>query len=70
MLLAYKQIPIRMVEVSMDSALQIASDCNLYAYDAYLIQCAKENRCDLMSLDRGLIGAARKSQVGILEILQ
>ncbi len=65
---AYRKIPIRLVDVEMESALTIAAECNLYAYDAYLIQCAIENRCRLMSLDRELLRAAERSEVATLEV--
>ena len=65
---AYRQIPIRLVDVDMDGALEIALDQNMYAYDAYIIQCAVENRCKVLSLDKGLIEAAAKAGVGVLEV--
>ena len=68
LLKAYKQIPIRLVDVDMDKALEIALDQNIYAYDAYVVECARENRCKVLSLDRGLIEAAAKAGVGVLEV--
>jgi predicted nucleic acid-binding protein len=38
----YEKIPIRFVDIQLDDALEIASELNIYAYDAYLIQCALE----------------------------
>lgn len=65
---AYEQIPIRFVEVDLQRALEIAVDHDLYAYDAYIIACARENRCSLISLDKGLLQAARAAGVGFLEV--
>jgi len=65
---AYKQIPIRLIDVDMDKALGIALDQSIYAYDAYIIECAKENRCKVLSLDRGLIEAAARAGVDVLEV--
>lgn len=65
---AYRQIPIRLVDVDMDKALEIALEQNIYAYDAYIIECARENRCKVLSLDKGLIEAAAKAGVGVLEV--
>ena len=65
---AYKQIPIRLVDVDMDKALDIALNQNIYAYDAYIIECARENRCKVLSLDKGLVEAAAKAGVGVLEV--
>jgi predicted nucleic acid-binding protein len=65
---AYRQIPIRLVDVDLDRALGIAMDQNIYAYDAYIIECARENRCKVLSLDKGLIEATTKAGVAVLEV--
>jgi predicted nucleic acid-binding protein len=41
---------------------------DLYAYDAYIIACAQENQCSLISLDKGLLQAARVAGVSFLEV--
>jgi len=66
---AYSAIPIRLVEVDLLEAMEIAAALGIYAYDAYLIACARENRCDLISLDRGLLRAARDAQVIVVEVI-
>ncbi len=65
---AYRQIPIRLVDVDLDRALEIALEQDIYAYDAYIIECARENRCKVLSLDKGLVEAAVKAGVGVLEV--
>ena len=65
---AYEQIPIRFIDIELQGALEIAAAHDLYAYDAYIIECARENRCSLISLDRSLIQAARAAGVGVLEV--
>lgn len=65
---AYGKIPIRFVDVDLEGSLEIAASHNLYAYDAYVIACARENRCKLISLDKGLLHAARAVGVGLLEV--
>jgi len=52
----------------MEMAMDIAAQYDLYAYDAYVIACARENRCSLISLDKNLLQAARKARVSILEV--
>jgi hypothetical protein len=44
--------------------------CGLCAYDAYLIACAKEQRCSMMTLDKALLQAARESGVAAIEVPQ
>ncbi|SRR5260370_42316514 len=65
---AYRQIPIRFSEVELDRALEVAQDLNLYAYDAYVIVCALQHRCALLSLDEALVAAAARLGVKALEI--
>jgi len=67
-LTAYEQIPLRLVEVSMREAVSIAAEQNIYAYDAYLIACARDQRAGLLSLDKALIAAANQAGVSVLEV--
>jgi predicted nucleic acid-binding protein len=66
-LLAYEKIPIRFRDVDMQMSMDIAHEHDLYAYDAYIIACARESRCPLVSLDRNLMNAARKAHVSLVE---
>ena len=49
----YKTIPIRFVDVELERALEISDEFNVYAYDAYIIQCAVQHRQPVMALDGG-----------------
>ena len=64
----YQRIPIRLVEVSIEECLKIASSRNIYAYDAYVIQCALQAGYPILSLDAGLREAARLSGAAVLEV--
>lgn len=65
---AYSQIPIRLVKVELDSSLALAAELDIYAYDAYLIRCAQKYRAPLLTLDQGLVHAARQVDVDIVEV--
>lgn len=65
---AYEDIPIRFVDVDLGIALQIAAELSIYAYDAYLIACARQIGAPLLTLDRGLVRAARGLGVQVLEV--
>ena len=45
-------IPVELRRIDIRSALEIASQFNIYAYDAYFIECAISLRCPLLTLDR------------------
>jgi predicted nucleic acid-binding protein len=64
----YNQIPIRFIDISLATSLQIAAEYDLYAYDAYIITCARENHCSLISLDKALCKAALNAQINVLEV--
>ena len=63
----YGGIPIRFVEVELEETLRIAHTHRIYAYDAYLVRCADKYGAPLLSLDRGLLAAARAQGVRVLE---
>jgi predicted nucleic acid-binding protein len=65
---AYEQIPIRLVDVDLSAGVEIAGKYDLYAYDAYVIECAAVSRCALISLDKGLLHAARRANVKTVEV--
>lgn len=67
-LTAYGQIPIRFVDVDLASALELADRFGLYAYDAYLMACARRQRAPLLTLDARLGRAAQQAGVDLLEI--
>jgi len=65
---AYEDIPIRFVDIDLGTSLQIAAELSIYAYDAYLIACAREHRAPLLTLDRGLARSAKRLGVQVLEV--
>jgi predicted nucleic acid-binding protein len=65
---SYGQIGIRFLDVELEPAVRIAHDLRIYAYDAYVIACALEHRCALLSIDRGLMRAAVRAGVKTVEI--
>jgi predicted nucleic acid-binding protein len=65
---SYASIPVQFVDIPLESALEIAEEHGLYAYDAYLIACAEKYRCPLLTLDRGLERAAREAGVEVIEV--
>jgi predicted nucleic acid-binding protein len=64
----YRQIPLRMVEVDLEAALQIADTHGVYAYDAYVIAAALRQRCAMLALDKGLLRAARAAGCRVIEV--
>lgn len=65
---AYEHIPLRLLDVEMEQVLRIASQYGVYAYDAYFIACALQQKSALLTLDSGLRQAAIQAGVTILEV--
>jgi predicted nucleic acid-binding protein len=64
----YKQIPLNLLEIDLAQALELADRLHIYAYDAYLIACALNLNCPLLTLDGGLSYAAKAAGVDVLEV--
>lgn len=65
---AYLQIPVRLIDVALDRAVRLAARWNLYAYDAYFLECARQRRAPLLTLDRSLAATAQAADIDTVEI--
>ena len=62
-----QQIPVDLRHTDIKSALSIAIKFNLYAYDAYFLNCAENLHSPLLTLDLGMQRVAREIGITILE---
>lgn len=60
-------IAVRLLDVDIASSLQLAIDHNIYAYDAYFLQCARTASAPICTLDRRMKQVAEKLGLDILE---
>jgi len=67
-LLTYEAIAVRFLDVQLEAALDLASKLNIYAYDAYVIQCALTQRSPILTLDRTLSRSARRAGATVIEV--
>lgn len=65
---AFREVPVRYVELDMLAALQLALSTGLYGYDAYVLEAARAARAPLLSLDQGQCRAARGVGIEVLEV--
>jgi predicted nucleic acid-binding protein len=65
---AYHHIPLRLLEVDIEQALTLAARYDIYAYDAYFLVCALQQKCVLLTLDGGLRQVAIQAGITILEV--
>jgi predicted nucleic acid-binding protein len=64
----FRNIPIRYVETDIANALKLSKEVNMYAYDAYLLDCAIRYKSPILTLDQKLMVAAQSIKVDTLEI--
>ena len=62
-----QQIPVDLRHTNIKSALKIAIKFNIYAYDAYFLECADSLRSPILTLDLGMKRVAKKIGITILE---
>jgi predicted nucleic acid-binding protein len=67
-LFIFKSIPLRYIESDFANALQLSKKINMYAYDAYILDCALRYKSPLLTLDKKLISAAQSLNIQILEV--
>ena len=62
-----QHLPVDLRSINIKSALKIATEFNIYAYDAYFLECADNLRSPLLTLDRGMKRIAGEMGIKILE---
>jgi len=60
-------IPVELRRIDIQAALGLAVRFNIYAYDAYFIECALSLRCPILTLDHRMKMVARDVGIRILE---
>jgi predicted nucleic acid-binding protein len=60
-------IPVRLVSIEIQQALELAIQFNIYAYDAYFLQCAISLSRPLLTLDKQMKQVATKLNIKVLE---
>ena len=66
----FAEIPIRRTKLRLTEAVEIAYRYNIYAYGAYVLDCARQFRSPLLSLDSRLRAIAEKMELTLLEVSQ
>ncbi len=65
---ATQKIPVDLRSIDIPQALEIASEFNIYAYDAYFLTCALSLHSPLLTLDRRMIEVANNLGIQTLEV--
>ena len=65
---AFDRIPVRLAEIEIEPAVELAEQHDVYAYDAYVIECARRYQTPMMSLDRRQCAVAKDLGVEVVEV--
>ncbi len=64
----FQGIPIRYIDPNFVAVLKLSKQADIYAYDAYFLDCAIRYRAPLLTLDRKLMASAQILNVETLEV--
>ena len=62
-----QRIAVKLVPVKIHDAMKLAIHFNIYAYDAYYLQCCMENKLALLSLDGRMCDIAKSLGIKVVE---
>ncbi len=63
----FQSVPVRLLAVNIYKAIKIAVRFNIYAYDAYYLQCCVKNKLPLISLDNRMCNTAINLNIEVVE---
>jgi len=64
----FESIPLRYIKPDFVNTVTISKQTNMYAYDAYFIDCAIRQKAPLLTLDKKLQSAAQSLNVQIIGV--
>ncbi len=64
----FQKINIQTVFLNLNRAVEISHKFNIYAYDAYVIECAERLKSPLVTLDSRMKDVAKKLGITIIEV--
>lgn len=64
----FREIPLRYIEPDFANAIAISHKNNIYAYDAYFLDCALRQKAPLLTLDSKLKSVAIDINIMVLEV--
>jgi len=62
----FGKIPLKMVEIDLEKALEIAWKYKIYAFDAFYLETAKRLGFPIISFDSGMIKIAKELNLTVL----
>ncbi|MEX0906085.1 MAG: type II toxin-antitoxin system VapC family toxin [Balneolaceae bacterium] len=63
----FSRIPIRRTTIRLSEAVELANAFDLYAYDAYVLDSARQYQTPIISLDKKMVDVAKQLQIPVME---
>ncbi len=64
----YKTIPIKLVDVDIYKSVELSHRLNIYAYDAFFLECAISYKFPLLTADNRLLEFAKQLNINVIEV--
>lgn len=64
----FRSLKIRLIPLNLERSAEICHQHGIYAYDAYVLECAERLKSDLITLDRKMKDIAAKLAIPIIEV--
>lgn len=64
----FSNIPIQLLHIDLRDAIDLCFKRGIYAYDAYMILCARQTRAPLLTLDQRLAVVAEEENIKVLGV--
>lgn len=65
---SFGEIPVRLAPIDLETAVTMAEEQEIYAYDAYVLECARRYRTPLLTLDGPQRGVATRLGIEVVEV--
>lgn len=65
---SFEAIPVQLTDVDIREAVKLSHEHDIYAYDAYVLECARRYGTPLLSLDNPQCKVARQLGIEVLEV--
>lgn len=64
----FDKIPIRRTTIRLAETIDLADAFNLYAYDGYVLDSARQYQTPIISLDKKMVDVAKQLHIPIMEV--
>ncbi len=64
----FQKMKVQIVSLNLKRAIGIGHKYKIYAYDAYVLECAKRLRSDLVTLDDRMKEVAEELKISVIEV--